>query len=390
MVSRRNWLKKIRPFYENELVKVIVGIRRCGKSVLLKQIYDEISADEAHKIFINFEDLQFSYLRDEESLYSFIKSKIIDKKKYYLFFDEIQIVPGFEKTINSFRLLNTSIFITGSDTKILSGEPGILLAGKYVSFKVMPFSFSESMEMSDRFEADDDALMDYIRWGGMPHRFSLSSKDDLRIFLSDLYDSIVLKDIVVRCKVQNVELLNKIVTYISANMSQILSGTAIVNFLKSENCDCSKETLYNYISYITSSCLVNKSARYDIRTEKRLSTMEKYYLTDVAFARVHTQKIDIAASMENIVHNELLCRGYDVQVGVMKNNEITFIAQKGSKKKYFQVCHLLENGERAKREFSAFSSIYDSYPKFVLSADHSDFSRNGIVHKNIIDWLLKK
>ena len=259
MVARENWLKKIRPFYESELIKVIIGIRRCGKSVILTQIAQEIKADETHKIFINFEDLQFSDLKDEMSLYKYVKNLITDEKKYYFFFDEIQNVMNFEKAINSFRLLNTSIFITGSNANLLSGELATLLSGRYVSFKILPFTFSEVLEIQGIKNADDEVLMDYIRWGGMPQRFSINTDNELKVFFSDLYDSIVLKDIVARYKIQNVSLLNKIIDYLSINMSQIFSGTSIVNFLKSEQRDCSKESLYNYLSFIINSCIINFS-----------------------------------------------------------------------------------------------------------------------------------
>lgn len=390
MIARENWLKKIRPFYESELIKVIIGIRRCGKSVILAQIAQEIKADETHKIFINFEDLQFSDLKDEMSLYKYVKNLIIDEKKYYLFFDEIQNVMNFEKAINSFRLLNTSIFITGSNANLLSGELATLLSGRYVSFKILPFTFSEVLEIQGIKNADDEVLMDYIRWGGMPQRFSINTDNELKVFFSDLYDSIVLKDIVARYKIQNVSLLNKIIDYLSINMSQIFSGTSIVKFLKSEQRDCSKESLYNYLSFIINSCIMNKVSRYDIQGKKVLSTLEKYYLADVSLARVHSTKMDIGASLENIVYNELLNRGYEVYIGILKNAEIDFIAQKGNEKIYLQVCYLLASDETVAREFGVYDSVKDNYPKYVLSLDKFDFSQNGIIHKNLIDWLLEK
>ena len=390
MVARENWLKKIRPFYESELIKVIIGIRRCGKSVILTQIAQEIKADETHKIFINFEDLQFSDLKDEMSLYKYVNNLIIDEQKYYLFFDEIQNVMNFEKAINSFRLLNTSIFITGSNANLLSGELATLLSGRYVSFKILPFTFSEVLEIQGIKNADDEVLMDYIRWGGMPQRFSINTDNELKVFFSDLYDSIVLKDIVTRYKIQNVSLLNKIIDYLSINMSQIFSGTSIVNFLKSEQRDCSKESLYNYLSFIINSCIMNKVSRYDIQGKKVLSTLEKYYLADVSLARVHSTKMDIGASLENIVYNELLNRGYEVYIGILKNAEIDFIAQKGNEKIYLQVCYLLASDETVAREFGVYNSVKDNYPKYVLSLDKFDFSQNGIIHKNLIDWLLEK
>ena len=390
MVARENWLKKIRPFYESELIKVLIGIRRCGKSVILTQIAQEIKADEVHKIFINFEDLQFSELKDEMSLYKYVKNLITDEQKYYLFFDEIQNVMNFEKAINSFRLLNTSIFITGSNANLLSGELATLLSGRYVSFKILPFTFAEVLEIRRIKDADDEVLMDYIRWGGMPQRFSINTDNELKVFFSDLYDSIVLKDIVTRYKIQNVSLLNKIIDYLSINMSQIFSGTSIVNFLKSEQRDCSKESLYNYLSFIINSCIMNKVSRYDIQGKKVLSTLEKYYLADVSLARVHSTKMDIGASLENIVYNELLNRGYEVYIGILKNAEIDFIAQKGNEKIYLQVCYLLASDETVAREFGVYDSVKDNYPKYVLSLDKFDFSQNGIIHKNLIDWLLEK
>lgn len=390
MIARENWLKKIRPFYESELIKVLIGIRRCGKSVILTQIAQEIKADETHKIFINFEDLQFSDLKDELSLYKYVNNLIIDEQKYYLFFDEIQNVMNFEKAINSFRLLNTSIFITGSNANLLSGELATLLSGRYVSFKILPFTFSEVLEIQGIKDADDEVLMDYIRWGGMPQRFSINTDNELKVFFSDLYDSIVLKDIVSRYKIQNVSLLNKIIDYLSINMSQIFSGTSIVNFLKSEQRDCSKESLYNYLSFIINSCIMNKVSRYDIQGKKVLSTLEKYYLADVSLARVHSTKMDIGASLENIVYNELLNRGYEVYIGILKNAEIDFIAQKGNEKIYLQVCYLLASDETVAREFGVYDSVKDNYPKYVLSLDKFDFSQNGIIHKNLIDWLLEK
>ncbi|MEE0133177.1 MAG: ATP-binding protein [Treponema sp.] len=389
MIIRETWLKKIRPFYENELIKVLIGIRRCGKSVILKQIANEIKADDAHKIFINFEDLEFNALQDELSLYNYIKALITDEKKYYLFFDEIQNVQNFEKAINSFRLLNTSIFITGSNAKLLSSELATLLSGRYVSFKILPFTFTEAVEIQGIKNPDEKTFMDYIQWGGMPQRFTVKHDDELKIFLSDLYDSIVLKDVVARYKIQNIALLNKIIDYLSINTSQIFSGTSIANFLKSEKRDCSKESLYNYLTFITNSCIVNKISRYDIQGKRILSTLEKFYLTDVGLAKIHSTKIDLGASLENIVYNELISRGYEVHIGILRNAEIDFIAQRGNQKEYFQVCYLLASEETVKREFGAFNSVKDNYPKYVLSLDKFDFSQNGIIHKNIIDWLLE-
>ena len=253
----------------------------------------------------------------------------------------------------------------------------------------VPFTFTEAVEIQDIANPDEKTLMDYIQWGGMPQRFSIKHDDELKIFLSDLYDSIVLKDVVTRYKIQNIALLNKIIDYLSINTSQIFSGTSIANFLKSEKRDCSKESLYNYLTFITNSCIVNKISRYDIQGKRILSTLEKYYLTDVGLARIHSTKIDFGASLENIVYNELISRGYEVHIGILRNAEIDFIAQRGNQKEYFQVCYLLASEETIKREFGAFNSVKDNYPKYVLSLDKFDFSQDGIIHKNIIEWLLE-
>lgn len=394
MVKRELWLKKIRPFYENELIKVLIGIRRSGKSIILKQIQDELltnGVNSDHIIFINFEDLDFSFIKNETDLHSYIKPQIVDDKKYYLFFDEIQNVKNFEKVLNSLRATqNVSIFITGSNVNLLSGELATLLAGRYVTFKIMPFTFAECLQIQNITNPTDSDLMNYLKFGGMPQRFYLSTESEIKIFLSDLYDSIVLKDIISRYKVKNVELLDKIINYLASTSSQIFSASSINNFFKNEGRECSKETLYNYLSYVVQSCVVNKAKRYDISGKKTLSTLEKYYLADTGFANLHSLKFDIGAMLENVVYNELIARGYEIQVGVTANSEIDFIATKDGQKEYYQVAYILHDENTIKREFGVYQKVKDNFPKFVISADHFDFSQDGIIHKNIIQWLLEK
>ncbi len=394
MVKRELWLKKIRPFYENELIKVLIGIRRSGKSIILKQIQDELltnGINPNHIIFINFEDLDFSFIKNETDLHNYIKPLIIDDKKYYLFFDEIQNVKNFEKVLNSLRATqNVSIFITGSNANLLSGELATLLAGRYVTFKIMPFTFAECLQIQNITNPTDSDLMNYLKFGGMPQRFYLSTESEIKTFLSDLYDSIVLKDIISRYKVKNVELLDKIINYLASTSSQIFSASSINNFFKNEGRECSKETLYNYLSYVVQSCVVNKAKRYDISGKKTLSTLEKYYLADTGFANLHSLKFDIGAMLENVVYNELIARGYEIQVGVTSNSEIDFIATKDGQKEYYQVAYILHDENTIKREFGVYQKVKDNFPKFVISADHFDFSQDGIIHKNIIKWLLER
>lgn len=398
MIKREEYLKRIRGFYDQDLIKVITGIRRSGKSTLLKQMIDELKdkgVKQERIIYINFEDIEMSFIKNDIDLNSYIKKKIKDDEKYYLFFDEIQNVIDWEKAVNSFKATkNVSIFITGSNSNLLSGELATLLAGRYVSFKIQPFSFKEVCELKgiEEKEKIEKAFEDYMKWGGMPQRFYFNDEQETKNYLIDLYDSIVVKDIISRYKVKDVELLNKILEYLMSTPAQQFSVTNIVNYLKSESRNCSNETLYNYLSYITNSFIMNKAKRYDIKGKRVLSTNDKYYLTDLGLGQV---KSPIKAKgkgsvLENIVYNELINRGYEVLVGKSDSFEIDFIASYFDEKIYVQVAYILADDDVIEREFGAFKEIQDNYPKYVLTMDKLDFSQNGIIHKNVIDWLLEK
>lgn len=398
MIKREKYLKKIRGFYEQDLIKVITGIRRSGKSTLLNQIIDELKdngIEEDKIIYINFEDIDMSFIKEDKDLNEYIKNKIKGKEKYYLFFDEIQNVKDWEKAVNSFKATkNVSIFITGSNSNLLSGELATLLAGRYVSFRIQPFSFKEVLEIKQlkNNELIETEFEEYMKWGGMPQRFSFKDELEIKNYLMDLYDSIVIKDIVSRYKVKDVELLNRILEYLMSTPAQQFSVTNIVNYLKSENRNCSNETIYNYLTYITNSFIMNKAKRYDIKGKKVLNSNDKYYLTDLGLGQVKsTNKTKgIGSVLENIVYNELIDRGYEVLVGKSDFSEIDFIASYFDEKIYIQVAYILADESVVEREFGAFKAIDDNYPKYVLTMDKTNFSQNGIIHKNIIDWLLEK
>ena len=398
MIKREKYLKNIRGFYDQDLIKVITGIRRSGKSTLLKQIIDELKESGVNKekiIYINFEDIEMSFIKNDMDLNSYIKKQIKDDQKYYLLFDEIQNVVDWEKAVNSFKATkNVSIFITGSNSNLLSGELATLLAGRYVSFKIQPFSFKEVCDLKGIEDKDEieKAFEDYMKWGGMPQRFYFKDEQETKNYLMDLYDSIVVKDIISRYKVKDVELLNKILEYLMSTPAQQFSVTNIANFLKNENRNCSNETLYNYLSYITNSFIMNKAKRYDIKGKRVLSTNDKYYLTDLGLGQVKSsiKTKGKGSVLENIVYNELINRGYEVLVGKSDSSEIDFIASYFDEKIYVQVAYILADDSVVEREFGAFKSIEDNYPKYVLSMDKFDFSQNGIIHKNVIDWLLEK
>ena len=284
MVTRKEYLEKIRPFYHSELIKVLLGIRRCGKSVLLKQIMVEIKAtgvQDDHIIYINFEDFQFADICTAKALYNYIKEHRKDEDKYYLFFDEIQMVSEFERVINSFRATwDVSIFITGSNSRLLSGELATYLSGRYVSFQIAPFSFKEHCLIKQITSPTEDDLNEYIKWGGMPQRYAMHTEEETATMLKDLYNSIVLKDIVQRAGAKDVDLLNRIIEYLMQTLSQTFSAKGIMKYFESINRKVSTETLYNYMEYIQNSMIASKARRYDIRGKQLLTTLDKYYLMD--------------------------------------------------------------------------------------------------------------
>lgn len=398
MIKRDLYLQKIRPFYESDLIKVLTGIRRCGKSVLLKQIKEEIKENgvsESHLIYLNFEDLKYGSLKSAIDLYEYIKTLMEDEEKYYIFLDEIQNVDEFEKAINSLRsVLNTSIFITGSNSRLLSGELATLLSGRYVSFRIMPFCFKEMCEIRNLSGSDitDTVLMDYITWGGMPQRFHFTSEEETRVFLTDLYDSIVLKDIFWRGQIKDVDILNRLLEYLITNPSQTFSPTSISKYFESVNRKISIETIYNYMENIISAMIMNKAIRYDIRGKRILTRYDKYYLTDPGLGKIKSTgfKQEIGALLENVIYNELLVRGYEVYVGKTNKGEVDFVALHGDKKEYYQVAYLLATPDVIEREFGAFKNIADNYPKYVLSMDRFNFSQDGIIHRNILDFLTEE
>ena len=398
MIIRERYLKQIRPFYDQVLIKVLIGIRRSGKSVILLQIADELKnngVDDEHIIYINFEDFDYDEYTEPKKLNDYVKGKIKDNKKYYIFFDEIQNVNSWEKVVNSLRATkNTSIFITGSNSDLLSSDLATHITGRYVSFKITPFTFSEVCELLNIDDRNNiyDVFDDYIKWGGMPQRFMQEDDASKRVYLSDIYDSIVIKDIVKRFNIKDIDLLNRIVTYILTTPAQTFSPERLKKYFESESRKVSLETLYNYLDYIIRANLISKAERYDIRGKRILTGKYKYYLTDLGFTNILSdgKKEQIGAYLENLVYNELIARGYNVNIGNLEDGEIDFIATRFKEKIYIQVAYILADESVVEREFGAYKKIDDNYPKYVISMDRFDFSQNGIIHKNIIDWLLDK
>lgn len=396
MLKREMYLSRIRGFYDSDLVKILVGIRRCGKSVILKQIMNELKekgANKEHIIYVNFELIEYEELQDYKKLNEYIKEKIIDDKKYYVFLDEIQKVNKFEDVVNSLRasIDNLSIFITGSNSKLLSNELSTVLSGRYVLFNIYPLSYKEFIELTGKNAKAEETFWDFVKWGGLPNRTQFTDESNIKDYLHSVFDSIILRDVVERLGLKDTILFDLLLQYIVDTTGRQFSAENVIKFLKNEGKSVSTETLYMYLEALCKALMIKKIYRYDIHGKAILKTLNKYYMTDLGIAQIKNNNFEINKSfaIENVVYNELLERGYDVYIGKTKDGEIDFIATNTDEKLYFQVAYLLESDKVKKREFGAFKEIEDNFPKYVLSLDKADFSRDGIIHKNIIDWLLE-
>ena len=397
MLKREMYLSRIRGFYDSDLIKILVGIRRCGKSVILNQIIDEIKekgTDDEHIIYVNFEFIEYEELQDYKKLNKYIKEKIIDEKKYYVFLDEIQKVNRFEDVVNSLRasINNISIFITGSNSKLLSNELSTVLSGRYVLFNIYPLSYREFIALTNKNGKSEETFWDFVKWGGLPNRTEFTDEVNIKDYLHSVFDSIILRDVVERLGLKDTILFDLLLQYIVDTTGRQFSAENVMKFLRSEGKSVSTETIYIYLDALCKALMIRKIYRYDIHGKAILKTLNKYYMTDLGIAQIKNNNFEINKSfaIENVVYNELLERGYDVYIGKTKDGEIDFIATKTNEKIYFQVAYLLADDKVIQREFGAFKDVNDNYPKYVLSLDKVDFSKNGIIHKNIIDWLLEE
>lgn len=399
MIKRETYLRRIRPFIGGDLVKVMTGMRRSGKSVMLELIKEELvsqGVDPRQFITLNFEDMRYTHLLTAQALHD----EILQRKegmhgKVYLFFDEIQEVDGWEKCINSFRVeFDCDIYITGSNAKLLSGELATYLGGRYVEFVIYPFSFAEFLALYRTVYPETSpaqGFQAYLLRGGMPYLANLRFEEaPCRQYLTDVFNSVQLKDIVKRNKIRDVDLLERIIAYVMANVGTTFSATAISKFLKNEHRTVSPETVLNYLRACADAYLFYQVKRQDVQGKQILASQEKYYIADhgVREAVFGGNLRDINLILENIVFLELLRRGYTVTVGKSGALEVDFIAEQRGERVYIQVCYLLAAPETVQREFGVYDTIPDNFPKYVVSMDELDLSRNGIHHKNIRDFLL--
>lgn len=395
MLIREKYLSKIRGFYEEtSLIKIVYGMRRSGKSVILNQIMDEIKANgvkENNIIYINFESLKYDFIKDAKDLYEYIERLTENDDKYYVFLDEIQKVENFEKGINSLRITNNySIFITGSNSRMTLLELSTDLSGRYVSFRINPLSFKEVVELTNtKKDKYEELLFDIFKWGSLPQRFLFKSDDDKMSYLSSVYDSIILKDIIERLGIKDVTSFSKVLQYILDTEAKEFSRDNVIEFLKKEHHEIANDTLYNYLEALTSTFIMNKVYRYDLHGKSILKTLNKYYANDLGIKQIKTtgDNINYSISLENIVYNDLIGKDYKVYVGKTKKGEIDFVATKNNITKYIQVCYKLEEESTIEREFGAFNEI-EGNNKYVISLDKEDYSKNGIKHINIFDFLM--
>ena len=401
MIKREMYMSRIRPFIGSELIKVVTGIRRSGKSVMLELVKQELiesGVSTDNFISFNFEDMNYAALCNAKALHDEITARAKSiQGKIYLFFDEIQEVTDWEKCINSLRVsIDCDIYITGSNAKLLSGELATYLAGRYVEFVIYPFSFAEFIDMYKSVISQDSiqqCFQKYLIYGGMPYLGKLQyAEEPARQYLCDVFNSVQLKDIIKRNNVRDVDLLERIMAYIMANVGATFSASSLSKFLKNEHRNVAPETILNYIKYCSDAYLFYQVKRQDLKGKQIISTNEKCYIADhgIREAVYGGNMRDINLILENIVYMEALRRGYTVTVGKAGDKEIDFVCEKQGDKIYIQVTYLLASEETIQREFGVYESIRDNYPKYVVSLDEFDMSRDGIKHKNIRDFLLEE
>ena len=395
---RETYLEQIRPYYDSDIIKVITGVRRAGKSMLLDTIKDELLENgiaEDRIIYLNLEDMDFDYIVNASDLNIEIKSRISNDGKYYVFLDEVQHVENFEKALASFRAtLNVSLFVTGSNSTLLSGELSTLLTGRTVEFEILPFSFYEMKQYYElnKMEWSEELFTNYLKWGGFPLRFDYKDDEAIQRYLTNLYKGIVNRDIVGKSKSTDKNSFMDISLYILANAGKELSIENIISAYKKNGKEISKRTVYNYLERMKKAYLIHGVGRYNITGKSALGNREKQYAVDMGFRTINTNTINFEDTffLENIIYNELLTRGYTVFAGKTYKGEIDFVAIKDGKKCFIQVSYLLASKETIQREFGTYKNITDASPKYVMSLDKIDLSHDGIVHLNIIDFLLRR
>lgn len=399
MILRKHYLEQAIPFVDQDLIKIFTGIRRSGKTVLMKQMKDWLldhgrTPDQV--LLLNMESLQVRRKAQDGHLYEEILTyaKAHPQKKLYLFFDEIQDIPEWQLFINSLRVdINCDLYITGSNATLLSNELATCLSGRYIQIPVYPFSLKEAKEFQKQqgtYQSDEKLFQDYLRFGGFPQRFYLPDASSAETYLRDLFEAVVLRDVLSRHKIRDTVSLQRILAFVLDNIGNPFSARKISGMLTSAGIKTTIPTVLNQLQWFQEAFIIEAAPRYDIIGKELLTSTEKYYAADLGLRNAikSSEKLDVSKLYENLVYLEMRTRGYQVRVGKLKNQEIDFICQKGSEKLYIQVAYLL-TPQDMDREFGNLKAIQDNYPKYVISSDPLDMSQDGIIHKNILEFLLE-
>lgn len=389
MINREKYLSVIRDFYESDLVKVITGIRRCGKSVILNTIITEISKKTDNIIYLNFENMNdFSKASTYLDLLTYVKAKR-KAGKCYIFLDEIQEVDEWQKAIKDLRLGDNSVFITGSNSKLLSSEFLTLLSGRFVSFRIRPFVYQEIIEYGKELNKDI-SVSDYLTWGGFPGRFQIDTEQGRKNYLTDIENTIVINDLIKRYKIKKEVLFKRVVNFVLENNARIFSARSVYNYIKKEYDGCSINTIIKYIDYLKEAFIIDEIPQYSTKKKRDLVFLGKIYLSDVCFnsLRAFNGRFDYDHNLENIVYNELLYRGYELKVFDNNGKEIDFVASKNGKLFFVQVAYSVADPKAYDREFGAFSSLDNNNQKILITTDEPNFSTSTIRHISLKDFLL--
>lgn len=389
MIYREHYINPVREFYDSDLIKIITGIRRSGKSVILEQIRDEIKERTDNLIYLNFEDKRIlTNISNSDELIEYIE-KSRKKGKCYIFLDEIQMIENWQEACKTLRLYDNSIFITGSNSKLLSKEFTKELSGRYVSFKIRPFVYKEILEYTKELKKEC-SITDYLVWGGFPKRFEFDTEEARIRYLGDLDDTIVINDLINRYKIKKDKLFKSLVNYILRSNSRIISAKSIHNYIKDKNENCSINTIIKYLGYLEEAYIIESVKQYSTKTKSELAYYVKIYNTDVASnsIRCMDNRYDLTHNLENIVYNELIYMGYNIHVFNNNGKEIDFMAQKNNKKYFVQVAYSVAEEKTYNREFSAFANMDNLSQKILITNDDIDYSTSTVKHIKLKNFLL--
>lgn len=395
MIERAEYLEKLKKWKDKDLIKVITGIRRCGKSTIFDLFIDYLKScgiNDEHIISVNLESPEYKF-NDYMELYNYVNKKITDNDNYYVFLDEVQNVFEFQKAVDGLYIKkNVDVYITGSNAYLLSGELATLLSGRYIEIKVLPLSFKEYKDYLN-VEGDEKLYLKYVNNSSFPYALKLDSEDEIDVYLDSIYNTIIVKDIVTRKKIADTSMLKSVTEFLFSSIGNAMSVKKIADTMTSKGRSISVHTVDSYLESLTESFIFNKVSRYDIKGKQYLETNEKYYATDVTmrYALLGRKNLDVGHILENVVYLELIRRGYKVYIGKVDDNEVDFVVENKDGRTYFQVAYTTRDKNTLLRELTPLQKINDHYPKYILTMDldpKTDY--DGIVKMNVLDWLLDK